>query len=189
MIQIMTTWVIALSSRQGFVKIQGDTSVLFLDLPSFLWLWRAAAWAMGFTIAAYFLLALSGLWLGWRERIASPSTDRADRDVTRDDAARGMRVLHLGLGAAIVFLVLFLLAIGIVGTLGHFGELGQSAHLPVGLSVVGLTIAAAVAGLRIRPDRRYARAIHRTIVLSLSIALGIVSYTGWEVVQKYLPPA
>ncbi len=133
---------------------------------------------MGFTIAAYLLLALSGLWLGWGGR-SEPETSHA---------RHGMRVLHLLLGAAIVFFVLFLLAIGVVGTLGHFGSLGHSAHLPVGLVVVGLTIAAAIAGLRISPERQRSRAIHRAIVLTLFAALAIVTYTGWDVVQKYLPP-
>jgi hypothetical protein len=150
---------------------------------------------MGFTIAAYILLAVSGLWLGWRTREAqiNQATDQAIdqanvREITDHDVGNGLRVVHLVLGAAIIFLVLFLLAIGIVGTLGHFGSLIQSPHFAVGVIVVGLTIAAAISGLRISPDRRYSRAIHRTIDVALCVALVIVTYTGWEVVQKYLPP-
>lgn len=150
---------------------------------------------MGFTIAAYILLAVSGLWLGWRTREAqiNQATDQAIdqanvREITDRDVGNGLRVVHLVLGAAIIFLVLFLLAIGIVGTLGHFGSLIQSPHFAVGVIVVGLTIAAAISGLRISPDRRYSRAIHRTIDVALCVALVIVTYTGWEVVQKYLPP-
>lgn len=153
---------------------------------------------MGFTIAAYALLTVSGLWLGWRARESHldpasqthSSTDHASADHTGTDhdVGNGLRVLHLGLGAAIIFLVLFLLAIGLVGTLGHFGSLIQSPHFAVGFSVVGLTIAAAISGLRISPDRPYSRPIHRTIDVALCVALVIVTYTGWDVVQKYLPP-
>jgi hypothetical protein len=141
---------------------------------------------MGFTIAAYILLALSGLWLGWRTRAVVHSTDLSE--TADSEVGQGLRVVHLILGAAIIFLVLFLLAIGLVGTLGHFGSLIQSPHFVVGFVVVGLTIAAAITGLRISPERRYSRAIHRTIDVALCVALVIVTYTGWEVVQKYLPP-
>lgn len=146
---------------------------------------------MGFTIAAYILLALSGLWLGWRARVVEQATNLGSTDLgdtAEPEVGHGLRVVHLILGAAIIFLVLFLLAIGLVGTLGHFGSLVQSPHFAVGLTVVGLTIAAAVTGLRISPDRRYSRAIHRTIDVALCVALVIVTYTGWDVVQKYLPP-
>jgi hypothetical protein len=145
---------------------------------------------MGFTIAAYILLAVSGLWLGWRARV-SPVDDGDSAnlgEIADSEVGRGLRVVHLVLGIAIIFLVLFLLAIGLVGTLGHFGSLIQSPHFAAGLIVVGLTIAAAVTGLRISPDRHYSRAIHRTIDVALCVALVIVTYTGWDVVQKYLPP-
>ncbi|NER84612.1 MAG: DUF4079 domain-containing protein, partial [Leptolyngbya sp. SIO1D8] len=33
-----------------------------MDLPSFIWLWRIAAWSMGLSLSAYFCLALSGTW-------------------------------------------------------------------------------------------------------------------------------
>jgi archaellum biogenesis protein FlaJ (TadC family) len=143
---------------------------------------------MGFTIAAYILLALSGFWLGWRARVMPSDPLRQQGEIADPDVGHGLRVVHLTLGAAIIFLVLFLLAIGLVGTLGHFGSLIQSPHFVAGLTVVGLTIAAAITGLRISPERPYSRAIHRTIDVALCVALVIVTYTGWEVVQKYLPP-
>jgi len=143
---------------------------------------------MGFTIAAYGLLTASGLWLGWYARQSRLDQINQTPAVLDRDVSRGLRLVHLGLGAAIIFLVLFLLAIGLVGTLGHFGSLIQSPHFAAGLIVVGLTIAAAISGLRISPDRPYSRAIHRTIDVALCVALVIVTYTGWDVVQKYLPP-
>jgi Protein of unknown function (DUF4079) len=144
---------------------------------------------MGFTIVAYILLALSGIWLGWRARVVSSDPSQELGEVTDPEVGQGLRVVHLATGAIIVFLVLFLLAIGLVGTLGHFGSLVQSPHFAAGLTVVGLTIAAAITGLRISPERPYSRALHRTIDVALCIALVIVTYTGWDVVQKYLPPS
>ena len=86
-----------------------------------------------------------------------------------------------------VLTVLLLLGIGIVGTLGHFGSLGHSPHLPVGLSVVALTLASAWSATQINhPQRPWARSLHITINVLLAIALIFVSWTGWTVVQKYL---
>ena len=39
--------------------------MLSMDLPSFLWLWRIAAWSMGLSLTVYTLLAITGggLWV------------------------------------------------------------------------------------------------------------------------------
>lgn len=99
----------------------------------------------------------------------------------------GLRSIHLVLGIALVLLVLTLLSIGIVGTLGHFGNLGHSPHLPMGLTVVVITLASAWSASRISPDRPWARSLHLSLNAGLGLALALVSWTGWVVVQKYLP--
>lgn len=145
-----------------------------MDLPSFLWLWKIAAWAMGFTILAYLVLAGLGLWL-WhlrRHQQAHPTW---------------LRPVHIGVGILLVGLVLLLLGIGLVGTIGHYGSLGHSWHLPAGLAVVDLVFLSAWAAVQIYLDRPWARLAHRTINLVLFVALGLVSWSGWQVVQKYLP--
>jgi len=160
---------------------------------------------MGLTIAAYCVLAVSGLSLASLDRasllhpIDPISTDPISTDPTPTEHAQAslaatrsslrfqLRSLHIFSGVVIVGLVLLLLAIGIVGTLGHFGTLGHSLHLPVGLTVVGLTIAAAVTGLRISGDRLHSRIQHRRVDFVLLLALVWVVFTGWDVVQKYLP--
>lgn len=38
-----------------------------MNLPSFLWLWKIAAWSMGLSITGYLLLAFSGIYL-WKNR-------------------------------------------------------------------------------------------------------------------------
>lgn len=98
-----------------------------------------------------------------------------------------LRAMHIVLGVLLVVLVLILLAIGIVGTLGHFGNLGHSAHLPMGLTVVALTLASAWSARRIHPDRPRSRQLHLSLNAALGVALALVSWTGWVVVQKYLP--
>lgn len=145
-----------------------------LDLPSFLWLWKIAAWSMGLSIAAYFLLALTGIWM-FRAR----------------KSRRGRRVfarsLHWFLGGTLVVLVLLLLGIGIVGTLGHYGTLGHSVHLWAGLSVVALVLFSAWSATQIGPRQPWARPTHVTTNVLLFFTLAWVSWTGWTVVQKYLP--
>lgn len=84
-------------------------------------------------------------------------------------------------------LVLLLLGIGIVGTLGHFGSLGHSAHLPAGLAVVDLVFLSAWSAVQISPERPWARWVHIGTNFVLCLALIAVSITGWIVVQKYLP--
>ncbi|MGB3767104.1 MAG: DUF4079 domain-containing protein [Phormidesmis sp.] len=144
-----------------------------MDLPSFIWLWRIAAWSMGLSISAYGLLALSG------GRLFYTRQKELDRPAW-------LRSLHFTLGGILVFLVLLLLSIGVVGTLGEFGELGHSVHLPAGITVVALTLASAWSATRISPERPWARKTHLTINGVLLVGFVLVTATGWSVVQKYL---
>ena len=146
-----------------------------MDLPSFIWLWRIAAWSMGFSVVAYFALAVVGMNL------------TVQRLHPRLKPERQLKYLHFGIGVVLVLLVLLLLAIGIVGTLGHFGSLGHSSHLLAGLLVVGLTFASAWTATRIHPQRPWARSWHLGLNGILFFALAWVSWSGWIVVQKYLP--
>ncbi len=130
---------------------------------------------MGFTIAFYLGLAAVGLVLGIQRRQVGVKP------------WRWLRFLHYGMGLILVALVLELLTIGIVGTLGHFGSLGHSWHLPAGLTVVALTLLSAWAANRIHPQRPWARPLHLGLNGILFVALALVSWTGWSVVQKYLP--
>lgn len=84
-------------------------------------------------------------------------------------------------------LVLLLLAIGIVGTIGHYGSLGHSWHLLAGFAVVDLVFVSVWSAVQIGPTRPWARPIHIGTNFILLVALAWVSLTGWEVVQKYLP--
>ncbi|HTL88808.1 MAG TPA: DUF4079 domain-containing protein [Leptolyngbya sp.] len=136
-----------------------------LDLPSFLWLWKIAAWAMGLTIVAYLIQAATGSGLLF--------------------GAKGLRSLHIGMGVVIGVLVLVLLGIGIVGTIGHYGSLGHSAHLWSGLAVVELVFLSAWTAVQI-PSQPWARSVHVGVNFLLCLGLVWVSITGWEVVQKYL---
>lgn len=129
---------------------------------------------MGLAIAAYLLLAISGGWMFSARRSDQPRPD-------------WVRPLHIATGLTMVGLVLLLLAIGLVGTWGHFGSLGHSVHLPVGLAVVDLVFLSAWSAVQIRHDRPWARPLHIGTNLVLLIAFGAVSLTGWTVVQKYLP--
>lgn len=145
-----------------------------MDLPSFIWLWRIAAWAMGLAILAYLLLAVSGVWLAVSrpQSLSRPSW---------------LRWTHIGLGSSLVVLVLLLLAIGIVGTIGHYGSLGHSPHLAAGIDATLLTAASAWSAFCISPLRPWARPLHWLTGLLLLVGFVRVSLTGWDVVQKYLP--
>ncbi len=128
---------------------------------------------MGFTLLAYGLQALTAILL------------RTSRD--RLPLWHGwMRSLHIATGVILVGLVLLLLAIGIVGTLGHYGSLGHSGHLWAGSTVVGLVLASAWSASQIQRTF-WARPLHVTLNGILLLALTWVSWTGWSVVQKYLP--
>ncbi|MEP0918153.1 DUF4079 domain-containing protein [Leptolyngbya sp. DQ-M1] len=141
------------------------SSVKALDLPSFIWLWRIAAWAMGLTIAAYLVQVATGSELLF--------------------GAKRLRSIHIGVGIAIAVLVLVLLGIGIVGTLGHYGSLGHSNHLWSGLAVVELIFLSAWSAVQI-PSQPWARSVHVGVNFLLCLSLVWVSITGWQVVQKYL---
>ncbi|MEM9947508.1 MAG: DUF4079 domain-containing protein [Cyanobacteria bacterium P01_D01_bin.36] len=144
-----------------------------MDLPSFIWLWRIAAWSMGLSLSAYVLLGLSG---GVIYRTRSQSTPRPS----------WLRPLHVTIGIIMVTLVLLLLSIGVIGTLGEFGSLGHSVHLPMGLTVVALTVASAWSATRISPSRPWARKLHLSLNGILFLAFIAVTVSGWSVVQKYL---
>lgn len=98
-----------------------------------------------------------------------------------------LRLFHIVTGSAMVGLVLLLLGIGIVGTLGHYGSLGHSWHLPTGIVVVQLVLLSAWSAAQIAPTRSWARLVHVGTNLVLFWAFVLVSLTGWDVVQKYLP--
>jgi hypothetical protein len=144
-----------------------------MHLPSFLWLWKAAAWSMGFAILAYVLQAISGITVRLRRQ-------------NHQELPEGLRLFHWMTGWLLVLLVLFLLGIGIVGTLGHFGSLGHSGHLWAGLAVVDLVMLSAWSAVQISPAKPWARSLHLATNLVLLLGLILVSVTGWSVVQKYL---
>ncbi len=145
-----------------------------MNLPSFLWLWRIAAWSMGLTLTGYGLLAVTGGVLAYTR---SKPIERS----------AWLRPLHIALGSVLVLLVLGLLTIGIVGTLGEYGTLGHSLHLLFGLLVVALVLTSAWSASRIDAERPWARRLHLTLNGVLGLGLMAVGLTGWQVVQKYLP--
>ncbi len=145
-----------------------------MHLPDFVWLWRMAAWSMGFSLTAYFVLALSG------GRMLYQRTQQQPRP-------QWLRPLHYLTGIVLVGLVVFLMAIGLVGTWGHFGSLGHSWHLVAGLTVVGLVIISALSASQINQEYPLARRIHIVTNGVLFTGFVWVLITGWDVVQKYLP--
>jgi Protein of unknown function (DUF4079) len=151
-----------------------------LNLPSFIWLWKIAAWSMGLSILAYVCLAASGIFMYLRRQYPSYNRDFTYKTVV-------LRLFHYAIGGCMVFLVLLLLAVGIVGTLGHFGSLGHSSHLIAGLITVVLVLTSAFASTQINRDRAWARYLHVGINIILFFGFAWVSLTGWDVVQKYLP--
>ena len=128
---------------------------------------------MGLTLSTYFLLAVLGALIRYRRLSHRPGG--------------WLRSLHVTAGAILVLLVLLLLGIGIVGTLGEYGRLGHSIHLLAGLVVVGLVLVSAWSASRIDVTRPWARALHLVVNGGLFLALAAVSWSGWQVVQKYLP--
>ena len=145
-----------------------------MNLPSFLWLWKIAAWSMGFSILAYFLLAISGGWMFYSRQERRPRPN-------------WLRPLHYVIGGVMVFFVVLLLAIGLVGTLGHYGSLGHSVHLLDGLTVVTLVVISAFSATQISPRKPWARSLHIATNIVLFFGFAAVSASGWAVVQKYLP--
>lgn len=144
-----------------------------MDLPSFLWLWKIAAWSMGLSVTAYGILAGTGIGLYYFR-------------AQKSSRPNWLRPFHYTMGIILVILVLLLLSVGIVGTLGHFGSLGHSPHLVAGLTVVGLVLLSAGSASQISAKRPWMRQIHVTTNAVLFFALAYVSWTGWDVVQKYL---
>lgn len=145
-----------------------------LDLPSFLWLWRIAAWSMGLSTTAYLILAISGGWLLYSRR-------------SGQQRPKWLRPFHYIMGGSLVGMVLLLLSVGLIGTLGYYGNLGHSPHLPAGLTVVSLTLLSAWSASQISPKRPWARKLHVSTNIGLFFGFVMVSLTGWSVVQKYLP--
>jgi hypothetical protein len=129
---------------------------------------------MGLALLTYSLLALTGSWLFYTRQTARSRPD-------------WLRLLHVILGTGLVVLVLLLLGIGIVGTLGHYGDLGHSAHLPAGIAVVSLVLLSAGSATQIQQKRPWARPLHIGLNVLLFAGFAIVAFTGWSVVQKYLP--
>lgn len=150
-----------------------------MDLPSFIWLWRIAAWSMGLSLTAFGLLAVTGGTLFY-------ARSQDARGAASFERPNWLRPLHFTIGGILVLLVLLLLSIGVVGTLGEYGRLGHSVHLPAGLTVVALTLGSAWCATRISPDRPWARKAHLTLNGILLVGFIVVTATGWSVVQKYL---
>jgi hypothetical protein len=142
-----------------------------LNLPSFLWLWKIAAWSMGVSLLTYLFLAFTGLGMARHA----------------ENSRAIWRRVHIALGLALVSLVLGLLAIGIVGTLGHYGNLGHSFHALAGGIVVLITVLSAGAALQISTGKAWAKPLHLGLNGCLGLAFLAVLWTGWTVVQKYLP--
>lgn len=129
---------------------------------------------MGLASFAYLVLGVTGLWMFYLR------SSRRPRPLW-------LRPFHYMTGAVMVFLVLLLLVIGVVGTLGHYGTLNHSPHLVAGLSVVVLVLISAWSATQISPTRPWARSLHLGTNFVLLWGFLLVSLTGWEVVQKYLP--
>jgi Protein of unknown function (DUF4079) len=144
-----------------------------LNLPSFLWLWKLAAWSMGLSLLAYCILGVSGIGMQ-QQRVAN------------QPRPQGLRQFHSIVGAVMVLLVLLLLAIGLVGTIGHYGNLGHSPHVVAGFSVVGLVLLSGWSATQIGA-KSWARSLHVGTNIILFVGFLFVSLTGWIVVQKYLP--
>ncbi|QOV24276.1 DUF4079 domain-containing protein [Anabaenopsis elenkinii] len=154
-----------------------------MNLPSFIWLWKIAAWSMGLSLLAYLLLAVTGIWM-FQER-TSQYFPRFPWFL--GGRRRQVRSLHHTIGITMVGLVLLLLAIGIIGTIGHFGYLGHSSHLIAGLIVVVLVLLSALSATQINTRVSWARPLHIGVNMILFGGFIWVSLTGWIVVQKYLP--
>jgi hypothetical protein len=129
---------------------------------------------MGLSLCAYLLLGISGSILFANRQSQRPQPN-------------WLRPLHYIIGWVMVSLVLLLLAIGIVGTLGHYNSLGHSGHLIAGLSVVVLVLLSAGSATQISSGHSWVRAVHVGTNIALLVGFSWVSFTGWAVVQKYLP--
>ncbi|MBF2015582.1 MAG: DUF4079 domain-containing protein [Rivularia sp. T60_A2020_040] len=152
-----------------------------MDLPSFIWLWKIAAWSMGLSLLAYSLLAVTGIWM-FRKRAS-----RYNFSTLFPEDYSGIRKFHYMTGIAMVSLVILLLLIGFVGTLGEYGSLGHSQHLWAGLITVLLVLLSAGSATLISTRWVWARRIHISTNIILFFVFAWVSLSGWSVVQKYLP--
>lgn len=148
--------------------------MLDLNLPSFLWLWKIAAWSMGLALATYGVLFFSGLGI-------------LSTRINRQARPAWLRKFHIISGIVLCSLVLLLLAIGLIGTIGYYGSLGHSPHLIAGLTVVVLVLLSGWSATQISLQKSWARLLHVGINLTLLVGFIFVSLTGWQVVQKYLP--
>lgn len=148
--------------------------LLAMNLPSFLWLWRIAAWSMGLSMTAYLLLSISGFWL-WKSR-----HEKRPRP-------QWLRPFHWLIGTVMTILVFILLLIGLIGTIGEHGSLGHSIHLPAGIIVVILVGLSAWSSTQIHPSRPWARTLHLRLNIALFFAFCFVGLSGLKVVQQYLP--
>ncbi len=138
---------------------------------------------MGLSLLAYAIQLLTGLL--FRSLAGShPSAQRSPEALA--GLSGQLRSIHWLTGWILVGLVLLLLAIGVVGTIGEFGHLGQSVHLFAGSAVVALVLGSAGSSLLIN-RQPWARPLHLTLNFILCLALTWVSWSGWTVVQKYLP--
>ncbi|NEP59420.1 MAG: DUF4079 domain-containing protein [Symploca sp. SIO2G7] len=145
-----------------------------MNLPSFIWLWKIAAWSMGLSLLAYLILGITGSILFSRRN-------------SGHQRVGWLQPLHYITGWVMVSLILILLAIGIVGTLGHFGNLGHSGHLVAGFSTVALVLLSAGSSTQISHQQLWARSVHVGTNIALLVGFTWVSISGWQVVQKYLP--
>ena len=129
---------------------------------------------MGLSLLAYLILGITGSMLFLQRNSGYPRVD-------------WLKPLHYITGWVMVSLVLLLLAIGIVGTLGHYGSLGRSGHLVAGFSTVALVLLSASSSTQINHQHPWARSIHVGTNIALLVSFTWVSLSGWQVVQKYLP--
>ena len=106
---------------------------------------------------------------------------------TKQPRPKKLRLFHYISGGILVGLVLILLGIGLMGTIGYYGSLGHSVHLPAGLIVVSLVLISAWSATQIHPKKPWARSLHISINIGLFFAFAAVSLSGWTIVQKYLP--
>ncbi len=129
---------------------------------------------MGLSMSAYVILSISGIML-WKSR-----TDKKARP-------KWLRPFHWMMGSIMVTLVLILLSIGLIGTIGEYGSLGHSIHLPAGLIVVTLVCLSAWSSTQINSSNPWARKLHVRLNIGLFFAFCFVGLSGLSVVQQYLP--
>ncbi|KAI9129335.1 DUF4079 domain-containing protein [Acaryochloris sp. CCMEE 5410] len=99
-----------------------------------------------------------------------------------------LRYLHYGLGITFVLNILELMTFGIIGANIYDGTEGHSPHLPAGLFIAGLAIISAWSASRVHPKRPWARPLHVSLNGLVFVALILVSWTGWSVLQEnYIP--